>query len=159
MSCLVDALKKGSSYELVENFCAQFVVTAKRGNIEVAGTREEVLVRSVKVRSHFVSFQIYIIFLLFVNHFNRNAAPNSVTRGWVAQAHHLNSLDFEERGVTLWTFIPTWEKDTFRRVAVTASDLFSSDATHELPVLGSVVFALGSSAFFCCSFWWVARVS
>ena len=149
----------GGSYELVEYLCAQFVVTAERVNIEVTWTREEVLVGSVKFRSHFVSFQIYIIFLLFVNHFNRNAAPISVTRGWVAQVHHLNSLEFEERGVTLWTFIPTWEKDTFRRVAVTASDRFSSDATHELSVLGSVVFAVGGSAFLCCYFWWVARVS
>ena len=37
--------------------------------------------------------------------------------GW-ARAHHLYSLEFEERGVTLWTSVRTWEKDTFRRVAV-----------------------------------------
>ena len=63
-----------------------------------------------------------------------------------AQAHHLYFLEFEERGVTLWTFIRTWEKDTFRRVAETVSDQFCSDATHELSVFGSVVAAVGSLA-------------
>ena len=40
----------------------------------------------------------------------------------------------------------TWEKDTFRRVAVAVTDRFSIDATYELSVLGSVVAALGGSA-------------
>ena len=31
-----------------------------------------------------------------------------------AKAHHLYSLEFAERGVTLWTFIRTWEKDHVR---------------------------------------------
>ena len=66
--------------------------------------------------------------------------------GW-AKAHHLYSLDFQERGVTLLAFIRTWEKDTFRRVAVNVSDRFSSDATHELSVLGSVLAAVCCSAF------------
>ena len=40
----------------------------------------------------------------------------------------------------------TWEKDTFRRVAVAVTDRFAVDATHELSVLGSVVAAMGGSA-------------
>ena len=40
----------------------------------------------------------------------------------------------------------TWEKGTFRRVAVTVTDRFAVDATHELSVLGSVVAAVGGSA-------------
>ena len=63
-----------------------------------------------------------------------------------AKAHHLYSLEFEEPGVTLWDFVRTWEKDTFRRVAMTVSDRFSNDATHNLSVLGSVVAAVGGSA-------------
>ena len=39
-------------------------------------------------------------------------------------------------------------EDTFRRVAVTVSERFSSDATHGLSVLGSVVATLG--VLFCC---------
>ena len=48
--------------------------------------------------------------------------------------------------MALWAFMRTWEKDTFRRVAVAVTDRFSSDATHELSVVGSVVAAVGGSA-------------
>ena len=65
--------------------------------------------------------------------------------GW-AKAHHLYGLEFEERGETMWTFMRTWEKGTFRRVAVDVVDRFAVDATHEVAVLGSVVAAVGSSA-------------
>ena len=65
--------------------------------------------------------------------------------GW-AKAHHFYSLEFEERGVSLWAIMRTWEKDTFRQVAVTVTDRFAVDATQELSVLGSVVAALGGSA-------------
>ena len=40
----------------------------------------------------------------------------------------------------------TWEKCTFRRVAVDVVDRFAVDETHDLSVLGSVVSAVGSSA-------------
>ena len=65
--------------------------------------------------------------------------------GW-AKAHHLYGLEFEERGETLWTFGRTWEKGTFRRVAVDVVDRSAVDATHEVAVLGSIVAAVGSSA-------------
>ena len=63
-----------------------------------------------------------------------------------AKAHQFFSLEFEERGVALWAFMRTWEKDTFRRVAVAVTDRFSCDTTHELSVLGSVGAALGGLA-------------
>ena len=63
-----------------------------------------------------------------------------------AKAHHLYSLEFEERGMTLWVFVRAWEKDACRRVALAVSDRFPSGATHELSVLGSVVAAEGGSA-------------
>ena len=65
--------------------------------------------------------------------------------GW-AKSNRFYSLEFKERGVTLWAFMQTWEKETFRRVAVAVTDRFSSDATHELLVLGSVVAAVGGSS-------------
>ena len=39
----------------------------------------------------------------------------------------------------------TWEKGIFRRVAVTVTDRFAVDATHELSVLRPVVPAMGGS--------------
>ena len=65
--------------------------------------------------------------------------------GW-AKAHHFYGLEFEERGESLWAFTRTWEKGTFRRVAVDVADRFAVDATNEVAVLGSVVAAVGSSA-------------
>ena len=61
-------------------------------------------------------------------------------------AHYFYSLEFEERGASLWAFMRTWEKDTFRWVAVAVTDRFAVDATNELSVLGSVVAAVGGSA-------------
>ena len=65
--------------------------------------------------------------------------------GW-ARAHHFHSFEFEERGVALMAFMRTWEKDTFRWVAVAVTDRFSIDATHELSVLASIVAAVAGSA-------------
>ena len=65
--------------------------------------------------------------------------------GW-AKAHHLNNLDFEEPGVTLWSFKRTWEKHTLRWFAVTVSDSFSSNATHKLSLLVSFMAAVGGLA-------------
>ena len=65
--------------------------------------------------------------------------------GW-AMAHHFYRLEFKERGVALWAFLRTWEKDTFRRVAVAVTDRFAVNATNDLSVLGSVVAAVGGSA-------------
>ena len=48
--------------------------------------------------------------------------------------------------MALWAFKRTWEKVTFRWVAVDVTDRFSSDATHELSVLGTVLAAVGGSA-------------
>ena len=71
--------------------------------------------------------------------------------GWV-KAHHFYSLEFGERGESLLAFMRTWEKGTFRRVAVTVADRFAVDATHELSVLGTVVAAVGGPASLVANF-------
>ena len=73
--------------------------------------------------------------------------PRTLSRvvGW-AKAHQFYGLDFDKRGESLWAFMRTWEKGTFRRVAVDVVDRFTVDATHDVSVLGSVVSAVGSSA-------------
>ena len=65
--------------------------------------------------------------------------------GW-AKALHFYGLEFEERGESLWAFMRTWEKGTFRRVAVDVVDRFTVDATHDVAVLASVVSAVPSLA-------------
>ena len=146
VSCLVDALKMGGSYGLIEKLWVQFVLTAGLVNREVSWTRDEVLVGSVDFRNPFVSFLIHIVVLLLVYYHHRNAAPNlSRVVGW-AKAHHFYGLEVEERGESLCAFVRTWEKGSFRRVAVDVVDRFTVDATHDSKVLGSVVAAVGSSA-------------
>ena len=86
MSCLVDALKMGGSYGLVEKVWVQFVLTAGPVNTEVAWTRDEVLVGSVDFRNHSVSFLVHIVVLLLVYHCYWNAAPNSVASGWLGKS-------------------------------------------------------------------------
>ena len=85
MSCLVDALKMGGSYGLVEKLWAQFVQTAGPVNTEVAWRRDEVLVSSVDFRNRFVSFLLHILVLLLVYHRYWNAASNSVARCWLGE--------------------------------------------------------------------------
>ena len=62
VSCLVDDLKMGGSYEPVQTLWAQFVLTAELVNAEVVWTRDEVVVSSVNFRHHLVSFQTCILF-------------------------------------------------------------------------------------------------
>ena len=64
VACLVDALRMGGSYELIEKLWAHFVLTAGPVNIEVAWTCDEVLVGSVNFWNHFVPFPIYIAVLI-----------------------------------------------------------------------------------------------
>ena len=47
VSCLIDALQLGGSYELAEKHWERFVLTASRINVTVAWSRDEVLVKSV----------------------------------------------------------------------------------------------------------------
>ena len=85
VSCLVDALKMGSSYGLIEKLWRQFVLTARPVNREVAWTRDEVVVGSVDFRNPFVSFLVHIVVLLLVYHHHWKVAPNFVTSCWVGR--------------------------------------------------------------------------
>ena len=83
LSSLVDALRMGGSYDLVEKKWAQFVLTAGPVNSEVAWTRDKVLVGSVSFWNHFVSIPVYIVVLLLVKHRYWKGTPNFVARGWL----------------------------------------------------------------------------
>ena len=85
VSCLVDALKMGGSYGLIEKLWVQFVLTAGPVNPEVSWTQDEVLVGSLDFRNPFVSFLVHIVVLLLVDHHYWNAAPNFVTSCWVGK--------------------------------------------------------------------------
>ena len=61
VSWLVDALRLGGSYGLIDKLWAQFVLTAGPVSTEVAWIRDEVLVGSVDFRNHLVSVLIHMV--------------------------------------------------------------------------------------------------
>ena len=83
VSWLVGALEMGGSQELAEKLWVQFVSTLGPVNIEVAWTRDEVLVVFVNLRNPFVSLPIHIVVLFSFTHLNWNAIPCSVARDWL----------------------------------------------------------------------------
>ena len=83
VSCLMDVLKMGGSYKLVEKLWARFVWTAGRVSVEVAWTLDKAVVSSVTTPEAFRIIQVYIIILLLVDHFEWNVAPYHVACGWV----------------------------------------------------------------------------
>ena len=85
LSCLVDALKKGGSYGLIEKLWAQFVPTAGPVNRKVTWTQDEVVIGSVDFWNPFVSFLVHIVILLLVYHQHWNVAPNFITSCWVGK--------------------------------------------------------------------------
>ena len=85
VSCLVDALKMGGSYRLIEKLWAQFVLTVGPVNREVVWTRDEVVVGSVDFWNPFVSFLVHIVVLFLVYHHHWNAAPSFVRSCWVGK--------------------------------------------------------------------------
>ena len=121
--------------------------TAGLVNTEVAGTRDEVLVGSVNFSGIISSHSRFTFLFCFQSTILTGMLPRILSRvvGW-AKAHHLYSIEFGERGMALWAFVRTWEKDTFRRVVVAVTDRLSSVATNDLSVLGLVVAAVGGSA-------------
>ena len=68
VSCLIDALQLGGSYELVEKLWERFVLTANQINVTVAWSRDEVLVSSVVppdcIWTNCCKFSVFILFLL-----------------------------------------------------------------------------------------------
>ena len=85
VSCLVDGLKMGGSYGLIEKLWAQFVLTAGPVKREVAWTRDEVLVGPVDFRNLFVSILVHIVVLLLDKYHHWDAAPIFVASCCVGQ--------------------------------------------------------------------------
>ena len=67
VSCLIDALQLGGSYELVKKLWERFVLTTSRINVTVAWSRDEVLVSSVlfpdSTWTSCFQFRFFILFL------------------------------------------------------------------------------------------------
>ena len=79
VSCLIDALQLGGSYELVEKLWERFVLTASQIKVTVAWSRDEVLVSSVLPPDSTWTncFQFGFLFVpVLVHSVERDAAPD-----------------------------------------------------------------------------------
>ena len=63
VSCSMDALRMGGSYQLIAKLWAKFVLTGGRVNTEVAWRSDEVLVSFLNFRNHLVLFPNHIVVL------------------------------------------------------------------------------------------------
>ena len=150
VSCLIDALQLGGSYELVEKLWRRFVLTASQINVTDAWSRDEVLVSSVVppdcIWTNCCKFRVFIPFLLWSILLN-GMLPRILTRvvDWV-RAHRQFGVKFATHGSATWVFIRTWEAGEFVRVAVAIIDRYYGDANSELAILGKILSAVGSGA-------------
>ena len=61
------------------------------------------------------------------------------------KVHKVHSLEFEECGLVIWASLHTWDRNNFRRVAVSFLDSIESDAAPKLSVVESVVAAVDNA--------------
>ena len=107
-------------------------------NIENAWTRDDIVVSSLEFLDlfRFIS-NFWLYFFWFWSIFLNGMLPRILWHivGW-DQAQFLDSLEFEQRGFSIWIFVATWDRDTFRWVAVPILHQFSIYAFRQLSVLG-----------------------
>ena len=85
VSSLIETLRLGGPYELVSQLWSQFTLIASRVNIEIAWSRDEVLVGIVLlvIITHTCSLAYWCCVL--VDHLERNVPPHSCSSLWLGQ--------------------------------------------------------------------------
>ena len=146
VSSLIETLRLGGPYELVGQLWSQFTLIASRVNIDVAWSRDEVLVGIVPLLSPRISAHRLFV-AVFKSIILNGMFPRILARvfGWV-KSHGRCSIEFEERSAEIWVFVRTWERSTFRRVCVAVLNRFSANTTLEATVLGKILDAVGPDA-------------
>ena len=151
MSSLIEILRLGGPYELVNQLWSQFTLIASRGNIDVAWSRDEVLVGIVLLLVATYTCSLVYWCCVLVNHLEWNVPPHSCSRVWLGKGslevwekgHWKCSIEFEERGSEIWVMVRTWERSTFRRVCIAVLNRFSANTTLEATLLGKILDAAG----------------
>ena len=85
VSSLIETLRLGGPYELMSQLWSQFTLNASRVNIEVAWSRDEVLVGIVLlvITTHTCSLAHWCCVL--VDHLERNVLPHPCSRVWLGE--------------------------------------------------------------------------
>ena len=133
----------GGPYELVKQLWSQFTLIASRLNIDVAWSRDEVLVAIVLFLVATYTCSLAYWCCVLVDHLEWNVPPHSCSRVWSGKGHGKCSVEFEERGSEIWVVVRTWERSTYRRICVAMLNRFSANTTLETTVLDKILDAAG----------------
>ena len=85
VSSLIETLRLGGPYELVSQLWSQFTLIASRVNIEVAWSRDEVLVSIVLFVTTMHTCSLAYWCCVLVDHLERNVPPHSCSSLWLGQ--------------------------------------------------------------------------
>ena len=85
VSSLIETLRLGGPYELVSQMWSQFTLIASRVNIEVAWSRDEVLVGIVLLVMTTHTCSLAYRCCVLVDHLERNVPPDSCSSLWLGQ--------------------------------------------------------------------------
>ena len=83
VSSIVQVLHLRGSYELVEKFSSQFLLTVEPMKIEVAWSCDKFVVSSVELPETLQFFPNFHCYVLLVDLVWQNSASNPVTRCWM----------------------------------------------------------------------------
>ena len=85
LSSLIEVLRLGGPYELVSQLWSQFTLIASRVNIDVAWSREEVLVGIVLLLVATCTCSLAYWYCVLVDHREWNVPPHSCSRVWLGE--------------------------------------------------------------------------
>ena len=143
VSSLIETLRLGGPYELVSQLWSQFTLIASRVNIDLAWSRDEVLVGIVLLLVVSYTCSLAYWCCVLVDHFEWSVPPHSCSHVWLGEESWEMSMELEERISEVWVLVWTWERYTFRRVCVAVPNRFSTKPTLEATVLGKILDAAG----------------
>ena len=103
VSSLSETLRLGAPYELVSQLWSQFTLIAGRVNIEVAWSRDEVLVGIVLLVITTLTCSLAYWCCVLVDHLERNVPPHSCSSLWLGQEswevqHRIRGARFRDLG-------------------------------------------------------------
>ena len=103
VSSLIETLRLGGPYELVSQLWSHFTLIASRVNIEVAWSRDEVLVGIVLLVMTIHTCSLAYRCCVLVDHLERNVPPHSCSSLWLGQdswevQHRIRGARFRDLG-------------------------------------------------------------
>ena len=103
VSSLIEILRLGGPYELVNQLWSQFTLIASRVNIDVAWSRDEVLVGIVLLLVATYTYSLAYWCCVLVDHLEWNVTPHCCSRVWLGKGswevqHRVRGMRFRNLG-------------------------------------------------------------